>query len=583
MFNNSAGMMDQSYTATSSPSKYFTPTQSHGFTSRTSLFQSPAVRTVGSQFPSPSGDAPQSNPHQVSGRSVSQVEEPTAEESESPLQLEATSLSVSTDVSRTGKSQALSTRAPRPVDSGARKSEETSAKKNIGGTEKHAEMGKVKDTLLSSGSATSKKHMTHLDSHPSDTATTAAQVKGKQTHSSPERKKGLVLKSGSKTSLQRKRKLTPENSGRDGAKKAKLAPEPKAASDSDLKPAVTQKMDDSSSDWTTSDESGAESGNKVAPTSLKKSKSKSRATLPSKSELGGKKEKSATQRASSNNRSQRALDASQTTAMEEKSKNRMPHRQPASELVQQDKGKKAAPDLTMSSSSSEWTSDDEINMEESVTPKPVDEPKKKGKENHSQNKASTLTTKGKNDKRRKIKKDIKPDAAQASSIDDEVQVASDVESVDGGGDGSSLLDSWTDASPKTGSYTAHDGRRLKEKRPREDLIKQPVSVTPSEKDSKDEEVCNEVNDNGSKGDIVHRTTPEANSERKAAVGTKSRQKVVKDVTGSLNAGRISSEGGEILAPNSLPSDDEMTANVKQSQGQCTCSDYYFMTPCTEII
>ena len=571
MLNFTPGMMDQIAT---SPSKYYTPMQSHGMPSinnvagaRMSLFQSPPVRTVGNQYPSPrrvNEDTPQLDAYHNHGDHLQgggSIEEPATEESELPLQLESKSQDSHSLSSTNSPKQTYigeSTNSPLlgpQVDSAVnRKNKHIPVQKRRVGKEKKTQ---VKEFFSSSSSdvcteSPSTKAALDTHSHEHNISRNDKTVQ-KETPASQERKTRLLLSKPDNqkvSSSQRKRQLS-EGSKQSAAKKAKVA--------STATPEFERNNVDneSSSDWTSSDESDmvtqppVKTIVKVKPVSAKRRSS---------SQLELDDDSTALPR-SSDIRKQTVLDVSQTTGMVGESL----HEQ--SKLQAQDKGKKrGAPDLTKSSSSSssDWTTDEESDAKETVLPTQKGQLKQKGKKEHSKDTVSFAQIgRGKNIKQKN--REDNSAGAQTSSSDENVVV--DVES--GANASSALLESWCVTSPKTGAYTARDGQRMREKKreinesPQDAEEMMPSTSQPRRKDTV---VCEDaIHDSTNSVSVLKTTTGESQtttsvSEDKAASNKSTKLVTTKD---RLNGRSASSEEEEVLAPNSLTSVEEVTECLSQ--------------------
>ena len=584
MLNFTPGMMDQNSTIATSPSKYYTPMQSHGMPSinngagaRMSLFQSPPVRTVGNQYPSPrrvNEDTPQLDAYHNHGdhsQGGGSIEEPATEESELPLQLESKSQDSHSLSSTNSPKQSYigeSTNSPLlgpEVDSAVkRKNKHIPVQKRRVGKEKKTQ---VKELLSSSSSdvcTESPSTKAALDTHSQHNISRNDKTVQKETPASQERKTHRLLSKPNNQKLsssQRKRQLS-EGSKQSAAKKAKVASTAKTATPEFERNNVDN---DSSSDWTSSDESDmvthppVKTIVKVKPVSVKK-ESKSKRRSSSQLELD---DDSTALPGSSDIRKQTVLDVSQTTGMVGESL----HEQ--SKLQAQDKGKKrGAPDLTKSSSSSscDWTTDEESDAKETVLPTHKGQLKQKGKKEHSKDTVSSAQIgRGKNIKQKN--REDNSAGAQTSSSDENVVV--DVES--GANASSALLESWCVTSPKTGAYTARDGQRMREKK--REINESPqdaegMVLSTSQPRRKDTVVCEDaIHDSTNSVSVLKTTTGESQtttsvSEDKAASNKSTKLVTTKD---GLNGRSASSEEEEVLAPNSLTSVEEVTECLSQGQ------------------
>ena len=401
--------------------------------------------------------------------------------------------------------------------------------------------------------------------------------------------------SSSQVSVGRKRKHSRSGgSESDAAKKVKSV-----GSHENVAPKETPKavsiLDNDSSGWTSSDDTGAETHSKKTPSprakaakskpvktsnSGKKSKvtnvsgnttksasvrvskksvrklpvtlSSSKDDFSSEWESESDVESAAAKQSSTSSVATRApLYDSQTTDIETQPTNLEDAAQSITEILQQTASKEQSlgekrdtPDVTISSSSSEWSSDDEA-CERGPSWKPPPPPlRKKGT---TSKKVATVDQRRKvTHQRRKMTKGRKTAEGKSMTVngDDEKRVIverNDVESDHSVGRTDELFKSWS-LSPGTRVYTACDGQRLKRK--------------------KHEELSSELDTSKHLGAVA---SPPSHSTSKEDV-----QLPDGDISGPNGdtppVVARSESTGEILAPNSVTSDEDITV-PSQPHGQ----------------
>ena len=566
-----------------SPQKHYTPIPynlpSHSGTSTPVSVQPPVVRTVGSQCPSPtenSNDTFHRHPPQddrgIGETANHQVE--VVEESEAPLlsrnqRPSQTAVgdmpSHSDSKSRrqgdgrksdlTHKGTATKRRLTLGTQSGPSGIKRKGDRSNMDDSDTHTKLSTSKNKPTAKSTSNSNSTTVQVDcqsdSHLSQTDTTAT-VRAQEGQPRPDH----VVRH---RSSQRKRKLSTRNER--GSKRMKCTVSLKNVTKkrSPETGKAVHLPNEGSSDWTSSDESAPDvstrmTTNKSIPVSTT---TKQVPVAQAAVDDDSTSEWESASEDESKPQHQPLASVQTTKKVAQNIRGKRESLQPSTSKEEPLKGRKKPQVVDVSSSSSEWCSDEETKEEKEASSHKVPSSPPKEKDSSPRRSQSDSNSKNTTVEEKRVEdltssksdKDITESVESNKACDEEENVEglkeTESHSDRNGSQISDILNSWSQngagSSPRARVYTAHDGHKIKRKW-KPNISKHARKVAVQKEKGSAESAANEHNHNDVDND-----------------------------GGTTN--------GEILAPNSIASDDETTKILSQTHGQytlCVCSLNLYM-------